>query len=32
MGCGADFKLENLVGSMGDIFDDELSDIRCDRL
>jgi hypothetical protein len=32
MGCGADFKIEKFVGSIGDIFDDELSDISCDRL
>jgi len=32
MGCGADFQLESLVDSMGDLFDEELAEIRCDRL
>ena len=31
-GCGGDFQLENFVDSMSDVFDDELAEIRCDRL
>jgi len=32
MDCGADFKLESFVDSMSDLFDEELAEIRCDRL
>ncbi len=32
MECGADYRIENLVDSMSDGFEEALSDIRCDRL